>query len=105
MRNYNVLIEKPSGFVSYCDCCHTFQFVFGNIALVKSEEEYQELIQTFTDICQYHRSRGSGHEKSIWLDTSLSGVRFVFSYHEVKAMYNLAEQAYLIYRAEQLVNE
>lgn len=105
MDNYNLLVERSDGFVSFCDCCQTFQIVFGNIALVKSEEEYLKLIRTLSDIRRYYRQEGKDNHKNIWLDTSLPGVRFVFSYNETTAMQNLAEQAYLIYKAEQLINE
>ncbi|NRB51830.1 MAG: hypothetical protein HRU41_29430 [Saprospiraceae bacterium] len=105
MDNYNVLIEKRTGFVSFCDCCNTFQIVYGNLALVKSEQEFQKLIHTLSDIRRYYRLEGKDNHKTIWLDTSLSGVRFVFSYNEATEMQELAEEAYLIYKAEQLVNK
>lgn len=105
MDHYNLLLEGPQGFVSFCDCCRTFQIVFGNIALVKSETEFQKLINTLADIRQYHYRKGKENHKTIWLDTSLPGVRFVFTYQEATGMQNLAEQAYLIYKAEQLINE
>ncbi len=105
MSHYNLLLERPQGFVSYCDCCQTFQIVFGNIALVKSEMEFQQLMRTLNDIRTYHYRAGKENHKTIWLETSLPGLKFVFTYNEATAMQDLAEQAYLVYKAEQLINE
>lgn len=105
MDNYNLLLEKPKGFVSFCDCCQTFQIVFGNIALIKGEKEFLRMIKTLTDIKQYHHAERKENHKTIWLPTALEDVQFIFTLNEVIAMLDLAEQAFLIYKAEQLINE
>lgn len=84
MDNYNLLLEKPQGFVSFCDCCQTFQIVFGNIALIKEEQEFLRMIKTLTDIKEFHYAKGKENLKTIWLPTALEDVQFIFTHNEVK---------------------
>ncbi len=63
------------------------------------------MIKTLTDIKQYHHSERKENHKTIWLPTALEDVQFIFTLNEVIAMLDLAEQAFLIYKAEQLINE
>lgn len=105
MDNFNLLLEKPQGFVSFCDCCQTFQIAFGNIALTKGEKEFLRMIKTLTDIKECHAPEEKENHKTIWLPTALEDVQFIFTLNEIKSMLNLAEQAYLIYKAEQLINQ
>lgn len=99
-----VLAEGTNGYISYCSCCHDYQFVYKNLVLIF---QYEELVRFCEWLITFRYSPETyiplKHGKCRVYKSPLSNLVIAFTQVELDEVEILLAHLQLITEARQLV--
>lgn len=101
----NKLYESDKGHVVYCSCCATFHIAYGTVSFDQTETSLLSLMNTLNFHFEHFEGKVNPNCRCIQILTPFEGFRFIFSINELREFMSILRESYLIFQAEQIMND
>ncbi len=100
----NILCQNKNGYVTFCYECNKFHVAFGTVTFDQTEDSLLSLINVLSTYHSAYEYYIPCNYRCIQIDTPYRDFRLLFSINELLSFREMLNDAYLIYKAEQMMN-
>lgn len=94
-----ILTEKEEAYIGLCRCCHTINFVYRNIAIQFTDEEFAYFKAYFDQLNTEDYLLQSRIGKNIFMASPTKNIVYCFSKEEIELLKDLMNEAVLMLEA------
>lgn len=99
-----ILSKAEESYIGICSCCSTINFVYKNIAIKFTLEEFEYFKNYFDNLIVDHFVFESRTGKNIFMSSSMPNIVFCFSKNEISGLKDLLNQASVMLEVKKILS-
>lgn len=95
-HDHSILHWDASGYITFCNCCKSFQLSFGNIHISQTVPDFESFAPVIGRLYNRHYRRKDRKCRDIYLASPCEGMGLLFSINDLEQLNHMLQKALLI---------